>query len=356
MNIGYINNFGDYPPKSGSSVHVYQLVKGFLSAGHHVHALQGQYPYEHYTRYSMRQALRMVRNVDVLYLRLGGGLRQDVLSILKMFAGRRIPLVWEINAPAAERMNFRSRIVEGAWRALRPLADAAVCVSDELGGYLRDVLKIRRVEVVPNGSDPQQFTPARGDRALLSPDPERDEFVVLWAGSAQFPWQGIQTIYQVARLMGDRDPGVRFVLVTNPRHLVTDVPGNIRVVPAVDYARIADYMAAADLCLCLYQGYEWSKIGCYNSPLKLFDYMSCARPVIATRMGQIAQVIQDGENGFLTNNDAEDIVSKILYIKGHPDAAAKIGAAARKTVGDYYNWDRAVKQTLTLFEELLHGR
>jgi glycosyltransferase involved in cell wall biosynthesis len=77
--------------------------------------------------------------------------------------------------------------------------------------------------------------------------------------------------------------------------------------------------------------------------------MSCAKPVIASNMGQISAVIKDNKNGLLTDNRIDDIVEKILKCKNNPNFSENIGNQARKTVIDYYNWDRAVKQT----EEML---
>lgn len=355
MKIGYINNFGNYPPKTGSSVHVYQLIKGFVNSGHEIHALQGEYPFDGYVRHSKSHILSFLKQIDVLYLRLGGGLRQDVLSLLKLLKGRRIPLVWEINAPAAERMNFRSGVVESIWKALTPVADAAICVSDEMGQYASNDLRVRKVMVTPNGSDPALFSPNKRDRTLFPEIPE-DDFTILWAGSTQFRWQGIDIIYQTAKKL-EGIKKIKFVIMGNPVHLQNyETRNNIVIMQNVPYLEVANYMASVDASLCLYQGYEWSPMGFYASPLKLFDYMSCSLPVIASALGQIKDVIRHGENGLLTDNSVDDIAEKILSLYENRDQARAMGNKAREDVIGYYNWGRAVKQTLTLFEELINDR
>ena len=116
------------------------------------------------------------------------------------------------------------------------------------------------------------------------------------------------------------------------------------------------YINSSDLCLCLYNDYDFFKYGCYISPLKLFDYMACAKPVIGSDMGQIASVIKNNVNGLLTDNKTEDIVNKILVCKRDRGFAQRLGNNARRTIADYYNWDRVAQQTETVLLSKLRKR
>ena len=354
MKIGFINNFGNYPPKGGSSVHVYQLVKGFIDEGHTVCALQGDYPFELFKRYGKSELSRFLKDIGVLYLRIGGGLRQDVYSFLKL---RRsdLPLVWEINAPAFERQNFKSGIIELSWKVMAGLVDAAVCVSEEMGTYAKNDLHVRNTKVIPNGSDPSLFCPSRRNRKIL-PSIKDDDFVVFWGGSAQFMWQGIDIIFDVAKRFEKIEKRVKFVLITNPSHIRKSMTSNMHIIDQVPYLSIPEYIASADLCLCLYRKYGWSRLGFYGSALKLFDYMSCARPIIASRMGQIGRVIKNNENGLLTDNDVDDIVQKILFIKNNREKATEMGQKARADIINKYNWKNVARETIDLFEEVIGAR
>ena len=355
MNIGYISNFGNYPPQGGSSVHVYQLVHGFVKAGHHVHALQGDYPFDHYVRYAQNDLSAFCRAIDILYLRLGGGIRQDIYSLLKLRTRPRVPLIWEINAPAFERRNARTAVVDLTWRMLSGLVDTAICISAELRDYIQQRYRIKTVVSIPNGSDPELFSPHKAQRATVFPDFAPDDFLVLWAGSAQFPWQGVDLVYRAARQMLSVNGNIKFVLMTQAAHLRQAPLANMTVLPSVPYLAVADYVASADACLALYEDVPWSPIGYYFSPLKLYDYMSCAKPVIASNQGQIRQVIRTGENGLLTDNNVEDMVQKLLALYQDRDQAAQLGARARADVIQHHTWDGVVRQTLNLMEDGCHG-
>ena len=97
--------------------------------------------------------------------------------------------------------------------------------------------------------------------------------------------------------------------------------------------------------------YEWS----HRSPLKLFEYMACGKPVIASRVGQLESVIQDGIDGLLVDNSPEDVVKKILFLRESRQQLPQMGALARDKVVQYYNWERIADATLDVFRSLPVG-
>ena len=77
------------------------------------------------------------------------------------------------------------------------------------------------------------------------------------------------------------------------------------------------------------------------------------RPVITSNHGQMKDVIDDGVNGLLCNNDPKDILEKILILKDDPDLAAMLGHNAWKCIQQEFNWQANVEKTLALFEDNL---
>ena len=107
MRIGYLYGFRAYPPRGGNHTHVYQLVTRFLAAGHSVATIgepdvPGSHGYPG-TRLGIGQFLD---SIEILYVRVDGNpLIRDAAKqacILKA----RMPIVWEINAPANEALAF----------------------------------------------------------------------------------------------------------------------------------------------------------------------------------------------------------------------------------------------------------
>ena len=99
---------------------------------------------------------------------------------------------------------------------------------------------------------------------------------------------------------------------------------NVIILGPKEYLSLPPYLASADLGLCFYYDEELG-VKFYRSPLKLFDYMASGLPVIASKVGQIAEVIKDQHNGILIeNNNIDEIVKNILFFKNNPGRAGEI--------------------------------
>jgi glycogen(starch) synthase len=68
-----------------------------------------------------------------------------------------------------------------------------------------------------------------------------------------------------------------------------------------------------------------------------------ARPVVAARIGGLAEIIQHGETGCLVEpEDSDALAMASLFLLEHPDLAARMGEAARKRVQETFSWERCV--------------
>lgn len=349
-----------YPLTSSASVHGYYIARELVKRGHKLlSAVNDKNP--DCVQYPQTKAgmAGLVRDADILYVRLMSYFEHVALwKIMRPFS---LPVIWEINAPLEEQWSL-SDVSQQERNSLRRrnrnrrmfsrLVDAAVCVSDELVAYARDFLHIKDARCVPNGSDPELFQ----DNAStpFAKEEDKNSFTVLWAGNPRLPWQAMPLMFEVAKKIKTIDAGIRFVFIGTDKQYAFPSENNISVATAIAYQDMPRYIRGADVCLCLYNRAGWSPCGFYNSPLKLFDYMAAAKPVIGSRLGQIAKVIRNGENGMLTDNAVEDIIAKILQCRQHPEQCRAMGQAARRDVLTYYNWGRAADQIDALLRSKVH--
>ena len=71
----------------------------------------------------------------------------------------------------------------------------------------------------------------------------------------------------------------------------------------------------------------------------IIEAMFMQKPIIATRVGGIPELIQDGKNGFLINSgDGEGLTNQILKLINDPELANKIGKLGRKTAEENFTW------------------
>jgi glycosyltransferase involved in cell wall biosynthesis len=86
----------------------------------------------------------------------------------------------------------------------------------------------------------------------------------------------------------------------------------------------------------------------FTSPLKLFEYMAAGRPIVASDLPSIREVLRDGENAVLVEaGNPQALVAGIRKIKDDPALGARLAAQAVQDVGDY-TWARRAERLETL--------
>ncbi len=92
-------------------------------------------------------------------------------------------------------------------------------------------------------------------------------------------------------------------------------------------------------------------------PLAVLEAMVLGLPVIATRVGDMEQVIESGQEGYLVPpEDPEAIAEKLLDVLQHPDLQGPVTAAARRTVQERFSLDRMVEAVEEIYREELAAK
>jgi glycosyltransferase involved in cell wall biosynthesis len=200
-----------------------------------------------------------------------------------------------------------------------------------------------RIVVNPNGVDVDEFRPACGGRELRARLNIEDKLVVGFTGTFG-PWHGAPVLAEAATRVkdprshflfigdGDERPATEGIIAQAGKKDRATFTGRIA------HARVATYLDACDILVSPHvpaaDGSEF-----FGSPTKLFEYMAMARPVVASRLGQIAGVIVDGENGLLVEpNDADSLAQAFERLANDAALRERLGAAARQTVIEQYTW------------------
>ncbi len=269
----------------------------------------------------------------------------------------RIPLVLWVHSPAAfeQREYLREFLrvpglaerVEGQFiRA----ADRVLVVSEELKRYFLGPaagVHGERLEVIPNGVNPEKFTPSIDGQPVRSQFPCPEPVVLGFVGSFS-AWHGMKSLKSLMTFALSEYPNTCFLLVGEGPHrgqIESFVrsggwdPRRVLFTGQADHSGIPRYLSATDICLL---PYDQEKEKFYFSPLKLFEYLACGKPVFASRRGQIEEVIQDGHNGVLYSpENPEEALSRLRTLIEDAAFRKKLGEAARRTVLDRYTWRHA---------------
>ena len=74
------------------------------------------------------------------------------------------------------------------------------------------------------------------------------------------------------------------------------------------------------------------------APIVVLEAMACAKPVIATRVGGVPELVIDGETGILVPPKQPEAIAKaVLYLLNHPKKAGETGLKGRQRVTDHFN-------------------
>jgi len=249
----------------------------------------------------------------------------------------------EVNAPlVAEAVQFR-RLPEDAnhqarERELFVSAGTVFAVSTALRDHIVACgADASRVHVVHNGVDVAQFNAADGSgvRKKYGLD---GAVVVGFAGSLR-AWHGVARLLWAARAL----PAEYSLLIVgggNERHLALElaralgIGDRVVVTGEVNHSEVASHLAAMDVAVAPYEAVA----GFYFSPLKVMEYMAAGLAIVASREGDIPDVI-DGCGVLVEPGDERELAAAISRVGGDPELRARLSQASRERA-HAYSWAR----------------
>jgi len=94
---------------------------------------------------------------------------------------------------------------------------------------------------------------------------------------------------------------------------------------------------------------------CYeNFPYAVLESFAYGKPVIASRIGGIPELVREGENGLLVEpGDANGLADRIDWLAANPGEAARMGRAARQDVDELYSAERHYASVMARYERTL---
>jgi glycosyltransferase involved in cell wall biosynthesis len=83
--------------------------------------------------------------------------------------------------------------------------------------------------------------------------------------------------------------------------------------------------------------------------------MSQGRPVVATRVGGVPELVRDGEDGFLTSGEPVEIAARLRSLLEDPALRDRMAHSAHERAATF-TWERLVRQTEEVYREVLARR
>lgn len=205
-------------------------------------------------------------------------------------------------------------------------------------------LGVRRVEIIPNGVDLNKFT---NRREVIS---NQSEFTILSVGRLEKikghrylieSLVDIKSVVPHARLVVVGDGSGRDRLEAQTRNL--KLSDSVEFIGAVPHDQLSEFFARADIFVMpsLSEGFGITAI----------EAMAAGVPLVASRVGGLLDIIEDGKNGIFTEaKDSGGIARAVLSLYNNQDIARSLASNGVERAKEY-SWDRVASEVGHLYKK-----
>ena len=378
--------FDIVPSPKGASTHILHNLRGLVNGNFNVHLItpnDGVLPPEdtiegaRLTRISqdlsqnfLARAVHFGKSV-LSHLALNPG--YDVVHYRNIWDGFHITqnkkkfgykTIFEVNGLSSIELKYHypgmdasllAKIKEQELATLH-LSDAIICPSNVTRDYIASLgLNRKLVTVIPNGVSPSDFP--------VTPLPIRDgrEPVLLYIGTLA-DWQGLDIVIKALpkileqqpvklRILGRGRSRQRKMLAKQIRKLGLDE--YVLVQPAVPHHEIPAVIASADLCVAPL-GLNDRNVTQGACPIKVLEYMAAGRPLLASNMPIVRELVREDVDGLLFSpNDPDDLARQANQLLKDIDLSKRLAESAAGYVREKFTWHESQKKLLKVYEKLI---
>lgn len=207
-----------------------------------------------------------------------------------------------------------------------------------------------RVTVIPSGVDADMFSPGPGSKAFRatwrigSSDP-----VALFMGTI-YTFSGLDRVIRDWPALLDRHPGARLLIVgvgadeERLRRLATETGLGDHVIftGLQPYDKLPEIIRSVDVCI---NPFELNDITRDILPTKLFQYLACGKPVLATELPGTKPFLSGEEQGVVYTS-LDEFTESLGDLFEDRDRSVRIGADGERSVREKYDWRRIAEDTV----------
>jgi glycosyltransferase involved in cell wall biosynthesis len=279
------------------------------------------------------------------------------------FKRQGVPWILETNAlyfeeAADDRQSlYLKNLAKKKEIAAYQTCDALICVSQSLKNMiLREAgLPDDKILVVPNGVDTNFFDPGK------FPPRQHGQVITIGFVGHLYPWQGLDLLIRAIKDI-DVEEGIKFhldIIGEGPQRdelerLTSnlDLTSQVRFFGRVPWEEVPNFIAGFDI------GYS-NKIvsraqASYFSPLKLYEYLAMAKPVLCSRTDGTSDVVRHLDTGFIFSAENKtELKNALRLIHESRDKLLFIGEHARQEAVNCHSWNQRVRMMCAGIERIL---
>ena len=375
------------PPYGGIESHVYYLSRELVRLGHEVTILTSRSLGQGSIKEEVRDGISVKRlwtplsffNFPFMPTLLYRILREEVdilhghinspMVVEPTAAGswlREIPLVLTYHADLVpEDMGLENivlaRLISWFYEDLCKRIDVEVAkrivattpTYAESSKFLTEYLD--KVIVIPNGVDLDKFRPNLDPSEVRERLGFKDEKIIFFAGRL-VPYKGLDYLLEAFSTLCTVRSDLRLVLLgTGP--LIGNLQRQVHTMRLSDQVKfigstseedLPRYYVASDVVVIP------SRSRSEGFSISALQGMACGKPIVATRVGGVPFLVEDGKTGIIVEpRDPKQLSAAISRILEDTRLAARMGRAGRLRAERLFSWSRVAEMTEKMYEELL---
>jgi len=290
----------------------------------------------------------VLHKVDILYV------REMVLSLTPFILSKifKKPMITEINGDLLNEYKFAGypQFILVAMRLVEMIVCKAsqrlVCVTEGLRDIFQNRYRVpgEKIRVIPNGTDTDRFHPLDRDTCRQRLGIDLTIRVVGFVGTF-VPHQGLSDLVSSARLTLEKSPDVNFLLVGDGP-MRNEIVHMVEAMGLMDYflfpgavpqEKVVFFINAMDVCVAPFTRSRNERIGL--SPLKIYDYMACGKPIVASDIKGVGDLLRKNDIGLaVTPEDPASLAKAVLLALDDQNLASRCLQRAPAIIKKSFTW------------------
>lgn len=210
--------------------------------------------------------------------------------------------------------------------------------------------------IIWHGRDTDNFNPQKYNRKLLMEKYKINDLkkVIIFLGTPR-EHKGVEVLINAVSMIKNKDIILFIVgigdndnygkkLTKTAKEILGDKYKGFGIQP---FEKIPEFLTLADVVV-IPQKNNFATIG--QVPAKIFDAMAMAKPIIATNVSDLPEIL-DGCGWIVEPEKPEELAKAIQYVLGNPKNAEEVGWKARQKCIEKYSWDAMEKILLNIFKK-----
>jgi glycosyltransferase involved in cell wall biosynthesis len=286
--------------------------------------------------------------------------RQSTFTFIPLIISNyfRIPYFVEVNGLITDEMKMfgQSKIRIALTKLSEKLGyEKAMKIVVVTQGIKEGIMRLynvpdKKIVVIGNGANIEMFRPMDQEEAKKQLQLDLEVKYVCFVGHL-VPWQGIEYLVQAAPSILAKCPDARFLIVGDGAmknewmQQAEELKINNKFIftGSIPYELVTFYINASDICVAPFIKKRNMKIGL--SPLKVFEYLACEKPVVSTQIPNLEFIEQQKAGILVRPEDPEELGKAVIKLMKDETLREEMGKNGRKYVVKNHSWEAIGRKT-----------